>query len=237
MLAANDFHFSSGKTYAWTATVQPSGSSPSFSNAAVAGPTVTLNKAGNYTFSVTVTDASSNTATGTVSVTVNQTATSIAITPSSAAMASPSTQTFAAVTLDQFGLAMASQPTFSWSRTDASSINASSGVYTQADRTGRPAARGWAGGRRAAAGGGGRQGCSTARDFNPSHWHKGIDVRQGGSAVVFRVSLKDGSGNDVTSGATLLYLFELQSDGSLKKNDFADNTFKTTALTTAGVGP
>jgi hypothetical protein len=61
---------------------------------------------------------------------------------------------------------------------------------------------------------------------------KGIDVRQTGTALVFRASLKDANGAKVTAGTTTVYLYELQSDGTLKSYDFASNTFKTTALTT-----
>lgn len=62
---------------------------------------------------------------------------------------------------------------------------------------------------------------------------KGIDIRQQGTAVMFRASLKDSTGAKLTTGTTTLTLFELQSDGTLKSYDFNDNTFKTTALTTA----
>jgi hypothetical protein len=61
---------------------------------------------------------------------------------------------------------------------------------------------------------------------------KGLDVRQTGNQLVFRTFLQDGSGAIVTSGTTNLYIYELQSDGTLKSYDFNDNTFKTTALTT-----
>lgn len=60
----------------------------------------------------------------------------------------------------------------------------------------------------------------------------GIDVRQIDSRLLFRAYLQDANGNDVTSGTTSLYLYELQDDGTLKSYDFNDNTFKTTALTT-----
>lgn len=60
---------------------------------------------------------------------------------------------------------------------------------------------------------------------------KGVDIRQSG-LLVFRASLKDAAGVRVTSGAASLYLYELQSDGTLKSYDFGDNTFKATALTT-----
>ena len=65
--------------------------------------------------------------------------------------------------------------------------------------------------------------------------YKGIDVRQSGDRLIFRASLKDSSGAKVTTGTATLRLFEVQNDGSLKSYDFNDNTFKTTALTTATV--
>jgi hypothetical protein len=64
---------------------------------------------------------------------------------------------------------------------------------------------------------------------------KGIDVRQTGTALLLRASLKDSVGAKVTTGTTTLALYEYQSDGTLKSYDFNDNTFKTTALTTATV--
>lgn len=65
---------------------------------------------------------------------------------------------------------------------------------------------------------------------------KGIDVRQTGTALVFRVFLQSSAGAKVTTGTTTLALYELESDGTLKSYDFNDNTFKATALTTATGG-
>lgn len=62
---------------------------------------------------------------------------------------------------------------------------------------------------------------------------KGVNVRQTGDRILFRESIKDSSGSIVTTGTTTLRIYELQSDGTLKSYDFNDNTFKTTALTTA----
>jgi hypothetical protein len=62
---------------------------------------------------------------------------------------------------------------------------------------------------------------------------RGIDVRQSGDRLVVRASLKDSAGARVATGTANLRLFEVQSDGTLKSYDFNDNTFKTTALTTA----
>lgn len=61
---------------------------------------------------------------------------------------------------------------------------------------------------------------------------KGISVRQTGTALLFRSFLVDSSGAPLATGTTTLYLYELQSDGTLKSYDFSDNTFKTTALST-----
>lgn len=66
----------------------------------------------------------------------------------------------------------------------------------------------------------------------------GINVRESGDRVVFRAFLLDGDGLPVIDGDTLLYLYELQGDGSLKSYDFSDHSFKggevtseTTAMT------
>lgn len=63
---------------------------------------------------------------------------------------------------------------------------------------------------------------------------KGIDILS--TSLLVRVfALKDATGAKITSGTATYRIFELQSDGSLKSYDFNDNTFKTTALTTATV--
>jgi len=60
----------------------------------------------------------------------------------------------------------------------------------------------------------------------------GIDIRETGDRLVFRVHLTGDDGAVVAAGTTNLRLYELQSDGTLKSYDFNDNTFKTGALTT-----
>lgn len=62
---------------------------------------------------------------------------------------------------------------------------------------------------------------------------KGIDIRRTGGTLVFRALLQDSNGAILATGTTTFRLYELQSDGTLKSYDFNDNTFKTTALTTA----
>ncbi len=61
--------------------------------------------------------------------------------------------------------------------------------------------------------------------------HKGIDVRQTANRLVFTFSLKNSAGAVLATGTTLLRVYELQSDATIKSYDFSDNTFKTTALT------
>jgi len=60
----------------------------------------------------------------------------------------------------------------------------------------------------------------------------GINVRESGEKIVFRVFLQDGDGNRLESGTVSLALYELQGDGSLKAFDFADSTFKDTSRST-----
>jgi hypothetical protein len=109
----------SSLTYNWAVTSQPSGvTTPSFSingTNAAKNSTATFYAAGNYTFQVTITDTSSLSVTSSVTVTVNQTQTSISDSPGSVTLPDGATQQFTASALDQFGLAMASQPSFTWS--------------------------------------------------------------------------------------------------------------------------
>ena len=61
---------------------------------------------------------------------------------------------------------------------------------------------------------------------------KGVDIRQSGDRILFRALLQDDAGALVTTGTTVLKLYELQSDGTLFSYDFNDDTFKSGALTT-----
>ena len=120
-------------TYTWAATTKPAGSNPTFS---VNGTglseitTATFNEAGDYTFTVTISDGTLST-TSSVNVTVEQTLTTVSVSPASVTLAPNATQQFTATALDQFGKAMASQPSFAWSLAplSAGSIN-STGLYT-----------------------------------------------------------------------------------------------------------
>ena len=120
-------------TYTWAATGTPPAAvtfSINGSNAAQ-DTTATFSKAGNYSFQVTITDPAGLTATSSVNVTVNQTFTAIAVTPASINLHAGAVQQFTATAEDQFGLAMAAQPSFTWATT-AGTISGS-GLLTAPD--------------------------------------------------------------------------------------------------------
>jgi hypothetical protein len=106
-------------TYTWSVTSGPAGAAtPTFSvngTNAAQDTTATFYQAGSYTFLATIKDGGGLTATSSVTVTVNQTLTSVAVTPGSASLADGSTQQFSASALDQFGKAMSTQPSWTWS--------------------------------------------------------------------------------------------------------------------------
>jgi hypothetical protein len=120
-------------TYTWQATVAPAGASPAFSangTNPAKNTAVTFNRAGAYTFLVTVTDTAGLTVTSSVNVTVNQTQTSILVTPSAVTLVDGARQQFSAQALDQFSQPLATQPSFTWSKfSGIGSVN-KSGLYT-----------------------------------------------------------------------------------------------------------
>src|SRR5262249_60081318 len=105
-------------TYTWQATAAPAGANPAFSangTNAAKNTVVTFNRAGAYTFRVTVTDAGDLTATSSVNITANQTLTSILVTPTAVTLVDGASQQFTAQALDQFSQPLTAQPTFPWS--------------------------------------------------------------------------------------------------------------------------
>ena len=138
-VVAEDIGGGGNLTYTWAATTKPAGSNPIFS---VNGTdtselsTVTFNEAGDYTFTVTISDGTLST-TSSVNVIVEQTLTTVSVTPASVTLIPSATQQFTATALDQFGNAMASQPSFTWSSAplSAGSIN-STGLYTAPNTSG-----------------------------------------------------------------------------------------------------
>ena len=124
--------------YTWAATTLPAGASaPTFSvnGTNTAKQTMaTFSKAGTYGFTVTIADAGGLTTTSNVNAMVNQTLTSIAVSPASVAVNVGSTQQFAATAKDQFGNALATQPSFTWAA--AAGTITSGGLFTAPATTG-----------------------------------------------------------------------------------------------------
>ncbi|MGA2583457.1 MAG: Ig-like domain-containing protein [Tepidisphaeraceae bacterium] len=119
-------------SYSWSVLSSPTAApSPSFSlngSNAAQNTVATFSAAGNYVLEATITDAGGLSTTSSVTVVVDQTLTSISVAPANGAIGTNLTQQFSATGLDQFGNAMQTQPTFSWSAS-AGSINAG-GQYT-----------------------------------------------------------------------------------------------------------
>jgi hypothetical protein len=132
----SDLAGESSLTYTWAATTVPAGApTPTFAangTNAAKNDGVTFYKAGNYGFTVTITNAAGFTTTSSVAVTVNPTLTSVTLSPSSASVMQGSTQQFSATALDQFGQTLATQPTFSYSVVagGAGGTISSTGLYT-----------------------------------------------------------------------------------------------------------
>jgi hypothetical protein len=119
--------------YSWQATTVPSGASPAFSangTNAAKSTVVTFNRAGAYSFKVVITDSGGLTVSSTVNVQVNQTFTSVMVSPASVTIANRGTQQFTAQALDQFGQALTSQPSFSWSKLSGRGSINKTGLYT-----------------------------------------------------------------------------------------------------------
>jgi hypothetical protein len=128
-----------GLSYSWTATSQPAGaSSPTFATNgtnAAQNDNVTFFQAGNYTFTVTITNPGGLSITSSVSVIVVQTPSSVVVTPATASLSTARRQSFTAWAEDQFGALLAIQPVFTWSIQPGGiggTIDAS-GLYTRPD--------------------------------------------------------------------------------------------------------
>jgi hypothetical protein len=107
-----------GLTYTWAATGPAGVTYTSATNGTNAAKNITANftQAGNYSFTVTITDSSGLFVTSSIGVTVQQTATAVNVTPGSVTVAPGGTEQFSASATDQFGNAISS-PTFGWSIT------------------------------------------------------------------------------------------------------------------------
>jgi len=126
-------------SYTWATTGTPPAAVTFSANGtnAAKSTTATFTKAGSYSFQVTVKDQGNLTATSAVTVTVNATSTSIAVSPASATVVAGATQQFSASARDQFGTALTTQPSFTWTVGGGGSIS-TSGLFTAGATAGGP---------------------------------------------------------------------------------------------------
>ena len=113
----------SNLSYTWAATGGSAAVSFSANGTNSAkNDTAQFSKAGNYQFTVTITDLGGQSTTSTVNVTVNQTLTGISVSPSTPSLTSAGTHQFSAAAVDQFGNAITNQPAITWSLIGAGSL-------------------------------------------------------------------------------------------------------------------
>lgn len=124
-------------TYTWATTgTPPAPVNFSVNNSNAAKDTVaTFSAAGQYTFQVTIANAAGQSVTSSVPVTVAQTLSSVVVSPDSASVVTGASQQFTAQANDQFGHALARQPSFTWTASGSGRID-STGLYTAADTPG-----------------------------------------------------------------------------------------------------
>jgi hypothetical protein len=124
-------------TYSWAMSAGPGSVSfaPNATNAAK-DSVATFTASGSYDLLVTVSDADGNTSTSAVTVVVEATPTAIDVQPAVLNLQVGQQQAFTATVSDQFGLALASQPTVSWTATGGT-VDAT-GLYTAGLTAGGP---------------------------------------------------------------------------------------------------
>lgn len=145
LTAAAPSGFGSGSlTYTWSLDGTPPGAVAFSANGttAAASTTATFAAAGSYTFRITITDAAGDSTSAATAVTVSQTVTSLTVQDKSAqasyggpAAPTPSInastwEQLAAEAYDQFGNAMSSQPSFTWSVVSGGGSITSGGLYS-----------------------------------------------------------------------------------------------------------
>ena len=126
-VAATDDAGESALTYTWSVSDGPGAPVTFSSNGTNASKNTTANfeTTGDYRISVSVRDAQGLTVSSPIHLRVLQTVSGLEVTPSSMSLAVGTTQIFNATLLDQFNIAMASQPTsFSWSASGGGAISA-----------------------------------------------------------------------------------------------------------------
>lgn len=115
-------------SFTWSFVTAPSGSQPTIDTSNNEA-TFNFNKAGAYSVRATSGSVVFN-----LKFNVGQAATSLAVTPGNLAIASKAKQQFTAKALDQFGLPLTQQPSFTWT-TNGGTIS-STGLFTAGNSTG-----------------------------------------------------------------------------------------------------
>jgi Glycoside hydrolase family 44/Bacterial Ig-like domain (group 3) len=123
-------------TYTWITTTAPGPVTFSVNGTNAAQDTVaTFREAGTYSFLVTITNADDYFATSSVKVTVDATLTNITVTPVDPTTAVNGEQQFTASSTDQFGNALSTLPSYTWSASAGAMTSA--GVFTAPASAGR----------------------------------------------------------------------------------------------------
>lgn len=136
---ADDDSGEAGLTYTWAATGEYYKSVQFSDNGRNSAKTTTATflKAGTYTLMVSVRDAANLATSSVVEVTVEQTSTKMELSPSNTLLGQGATLQFAAVLLDQFDDAMATQPDITWSASGGGTID-TDGLFTAGTTLGGP---------------------------------------------------------------------------------------------------
>ena len=130
-LANDETQTESNITYTWSMSTGPAGAVPQFSingTNAAKNTTVTYNKAGTYTFTVTATDINGLSVTTSVNAVVQSTLSTVVVSPNPVSVFQNATQVFTASGTDQFGSAV-SNPTVTWSVTSGGGTITAAGSY------------------------------------------------------------------------------------------------------------
>ena len=137
-VSASDDAGSSNLTYTWslTGTVPAPVLYSVNGTTSAASTTANFSQAGTYNFLVTVKDFGGLTTTSSVTVTVTQTLSTIVVLPASSTVSTNGTLQFSATGYDQFGAALLSQPTLTWSVGGNGGQVSSSGLYTASSSAG-----------------------------------------------------------------------------------------------------
>ena len=126
-------------TYTWANTGTPPAAVNFSANGTNAAKTTTARFAasGSYQFRVTISDAAGATVTSSVTVTVDPVLSTIAVAPATALVVISDSLSFTATGKDQFGFALVTQPSFTWTVSGGGSVSGA-GVFTAGSTAGGP---------------------------------------------------------------------------------------------------